>query len=177
VLCFAAVAILPQVVVALQGRCLPTTCILPGLSHCISNAFDMPVCFAAAAAGGGGAAGALSADDLRAALRAAEDEADVAAAATAEKEVEAEMAEFTAEPPPEELKDEDLDGEDGDTRTGMFLEQQGGGAGLAVSDTPRCVSGAFGGGGGCCVSLGHARWGRGEGDGGGLLSRQCPTPI
>jgi hypothetical protein len=36
-------------------------------------------------AGGAGAAGALSADDLRAALRAAEDEADVAAAATAEK--------------------------------------------------------------------------------------------
>lgn len=28
------------------------------------------------------------------------------------------MAEFTAEPPPEELKDEDLDGEDGDTRIG-----------------------------------------------------------
>lgn len=67
---------------------------------------------------GGGAAGGLSADDLRAALRAAEDEADVAAAATAEKEVEAEMAEFTAEPPPEELKDEDLEGEDGETRTG-----------------------------------------------------------
>jgi hypothetical protein len=59
----------------------------------------------------------LSADDLRAALRAAEDEADVAAAATAEKEAEAEMAEFTNEPPPEELKDEDLEGED-DTKTG-----------------------------------------------------------
>lgn len=68
---------------------------------------------------GGGAAGGLSADDLRAALRAAEDEADVAAAATAEKEVEAEMAEFTNEPPPEELKDEDLEGEEGgDARTG-----------------------------------------------------------
>jgi hypothetical protein len=64
---------------------------------------------------GGGAAGGLSADDLRAALRAAEDEADVAAAATAEKEVEAEMAEFTNEPPPEELKDEDLEGEDAPT--------------------------------------------------------------
>lgn len=65
-------------------------------------------------AGGGGAAGALSADDLRAALRSAEDEDDAAAAAVAEKEAEAEMAEFTAEPPPEELKDEDLEGLEGE---------------------------------------------------------------
>jgi hypothetical protein len=28
-----------------------------------------------------------------------------------------------AEPPPEELKDEDLDGEDGDTRTGVEAER------------------------------------------------------
>jgi hypothetical protein len=63
---------------------------------------------------GGGAAGGLSADDLRAALRSAEDEDDAAAAAVAEKEAEAEMDEFTAEPPPEELKDDDLEGLEGD---------------------------------------------------------------
>jgi hypothetical protein len=63
---------------------------------------------------GGGAAGGLSADDLRAALRSAEDEDDAAAAAVAEKEAEAEMDEFTAEPPPEEAKDDDLEGLEGD---------------------------------------------------------------
>jgi hypothetical protein len=63
---------------------------------------------------GGGAAGGLSADDLRAALRSAEDEDDVAAAAVAEKEAEAEMDEFTAEPPPEGDKDDDLEGLEGD---------------------------------------------------------------
>ncbi|WIA40512.1 hypothetical protein OEZ86_013861 [Tetradesmus obliquus] len=63
----------------------------------------------------GGAAGGLSADDLRAALRSAEDEDDAAAAAVAEQEAEAEMDEFTAEPPPEEAKDlDDADGADGD---------------------------------------------------------------
>lgn len=63
---------------------------------------------------GGGAAGGLSADDLRAALRSAEDEDDAAAAAVAEKEAEAEMDEFTAEPPPEEAKDDDLEGLEGE---------------------------------------------------------------
>ncbi|WIA20226.1 hypothetical protein OEZ85_006067 [Tetradesmus obliquus] len=67
----------------------------------------------------GGAAGGLSADDLRAALRSAEDEDDAAAAAVAEKEAEAEMDEFTAEPPPEEAKDEDLEGGDGDEPSRM----------------------------------------------------------
>lgn len=75
---------------------------------------------------GGGAAGGLSADDLRAALRSAEDEDDAAAAAVAEREVEAEMAEFTAEPPPEELKDEELEA-DGDEPTGVKT-----GTGIAV---------------------------------------------
>lgn len=79
--------------------------------------------FVGSTAAGRGAAGGLSADDLRAALRSAEDEDDAAAAAVAEKEVEVEMAEFTAEPPPEELKDEDLgdDAEDG-PKTGVSLQ-------------------------------------------------------
>jgi hypothetical protein len=74
---------------------------------------DCLQCYAVLCAGGG-AAGGLSADDLRAALRSAEDEDDAAAAAVAEKEAEAEMDEFTAEPPPEEAKDDDLEGLEGD---------------------------------------------------------------
>jgi hypothetical protein len=62
---------------------------------------------------GATASSSLSVDDLRAAMRAAEDEADAAAAATAEQEAAAELAEFTAEPPPVE-KDEDAeDAEEG----------------------------------------------------------------
>lgn len=114
---------------------------------CRDGAQPCPTAFVA----GGGAAGGLSADDLRAALRAAEDEADVAAAATAEKEAEAEMAEFTNEPPPEELKDEDLEGED-DTKTGEILCVWGGGE--------EClVAGIQGGWGNVCLAVSAEGWG------------------
>ncbi|KAK9788325.1 hypothetical protein WJX73_009601 [Symbiochloris irregularis] len=47
-----------------------------------------------------GGMGASKADDMRAAMRAAEDENDAAAAAAAERETAAELAEFSAEPAP-----------------------------------------------------------------------------
>lgn len=78
------------------------------------------------------------------------------------------MAEFTAEPPPEELKDEDLDGEDGDTRIGARGCVCGGGSsgdGRLMLVCGGCLSGRtgthaqayvwlFGGGvGGVCVGV------------------------
>lgn len=53
-----------------------------------------------AAGGAGVSGGKMTAEDLRAAMRSAEDETDAAAAAAAELETAEELAEFTAEPVP-----------------------------------------------------------------------------
>lgn len=91
-------------------------------------------------------------DDLRAAMRMAEDEADAAAAATAEQEAAAELAEFTAEPPAAAADGEEEDGEEGGAD----------GEGVAVSgccwDVFMVVGGE--GGGALCVLLGQVKSGQ-----------------
>lgn len=63
-----------------------------------------------------GSSGAkMSTEELRAAMRSAEDETDAAAATAAEKETAEELAEFTAEPAPGG-DNEDEEGEPGDQK-------------------------------------------------------------
>ena len=63
-----------------------------------------------------GAAGSkMSTEELRAAMRSAEDETDAAAATAAEQETAEELAEFTAEPAPA-AENEEEDGEAGDRK-------------------------------------------------------------
>ena len=57
----------------------------------------------------------MSTEELRAAMRNAEDETDAAAATAAEQETAEELAEFTAEPAPG-ADNEDEDGEAGERR-------------------------------------------------------------
>ncbi len=89
---------------------------------------------------------APTADEIRAALRSAEDEADATAAATAEQEVAAEMEEFTAEPAPavEAGAEEDADGdeaEEGDNGGTNGGEKAPAGRALALPSAPSPVDG------------------------------------
>ncbi|KAL4459188.1 hypothetical protein ABPG75_014053 [Micractinium tetrahymenae] len=97
-------------------------------------------------AGFGGGGGGMSAEDIKAAMRAAEDEGDVAAAAAAEREVAAEMDEFTKEPGPGQSEAAEA-GDDTTTR-----DSAGGGAvagapaGAAATSAEHPAAGAAGGG-------------------------------
>ena len=71
---------------------------------------------AAASAGASTSAGALSAEEMQAAMQSVEDETDQAAAQALQQETEAELAEFNADPAPKPLdpegEEDDNDAED-----------------------------------------------------------------
>lgn len=114
--------------------------------------------------GGGRGNGGMTAKELQAALRNAEDEADAIAAAAVEQEAEADMAEFTAEPPPPAEGDADADDGEGEGGGGAGAggrdgspDGGGGGGALDVAElqegAERLAAAAGGGGGGVLEKL------------------------